>query len=423
MKYVIIGNGVAALGAIEGIRQYDKEGEILIVSEEELTTYGRPLITYVLGRKARVENLELRPEAYYQRMGVSLKLGTRVECLDQLAKQIITTTGERIPYDKVLVATGGKPTIPQLAGLDGSDVYTFTSWAQAGAVESAVAARAKQVVVIGAGLIALKAAEGLNARGVATTLLVRSRVLRVYFDETASALVARHMESKGVTFRYGESPVAVERNAAGKVVGVKTDKGLVLCDAVIVATGVEPNKGLAQCAGLKVERGIVVDDHMRTSNPDVFAAGDVAETLDLLTGRPRVIPIWPNAYNQGINAGINMAGADKAYPGSLSMNATSFAGLPTISVGQVDPAPDEGCEVHTELDKDAEVYRRLVFKGDKLVGVLLIGQVDQAGLYTSFIRFGLPLTSEAKEQLILGRPSPLFWPQDFFDKALQPEAM
>ena len=420
MRYVIIGNGVSALGAIEGIRQYDKDGDILVVTDEKLTTYGRPLISYVLGGKAKAENLELKPEDYYARMGVTVRLDTRVDCLDVRAKEVVTTANERIPYDKVLVATGGTPSRPPIPGLEGEDVYTFINWAHAEAVEDEVAAKAKKVAVIGAGLIATKAAEGLSMRGVEVTCIVRSRLLRVYFDQTASDMVAKHMADAGVGFRHGESPCEVLRDDTGRVTGVKTDQGVVECQAVILAAGVKPNKHLAECAGLLCKDGIIVNEHMQTSAPDVFAAGDVAEGKDLLSGESRVIPIWPNAYNQGINAGINMAGAGKAYPGSLSMNATSFHHLPTISVGVVDPAEGEGYEVLTHLDQEAETYRKLVFRDDRLVGVILIGEVDMAGLYTSFIRFELPVSPEAKEQLAKGKPSPLFWPDDFFERSMQP---
>ena len=418
MRYVIIGNGVAALGAIEGIRQYDKEGEILVVSEEDLTTYGRPLISYVLGGKSNRDRLELKTEDYYRDMGVSVRLGERIECIDLQAKEIVTAKDERIPFDKALVATGGSPMRPSIPGLDGDGVYTFTNWAQAEAVEDALAEQDVDVAVIGAGLIALKAAEGLAMRGVNVNCLVRSRILRVYFDEAASEMVEGHLAANGVTFQYG-GVQSVERDAGGKITGVKTDKGVVPCGAVILAAGVAPNHSLASCAGLNVGQGIVVDDRMRTSHPDVFAAGDVAEAREILSGQAKVIPIWPNAYNQGVNAGINMAGADKPYPGGLSMNATSFLGLPTISVGVVDPADDAGYEVVEDIDPVVPRYRKLVFKDDRLMGFILIGNVEGAGLYTGFIRFGLQLSPEAKAEVAQGRPSPLFWPEDFFDRSHQ----
>ena len=418
MRYLIIGNGVAALGAIEGIRQYDQKGEIAVVSEEDLTTYGRPLISYVLGGKAKSDKLELKPQEYYAQMGVTTHLGTRIDCLDLSAKEAVAENGQRFAFDKALVATGGVPSRPSIPGLEGEGVHTFTNWAQAEGVEDALAAKCKRVAIIGAGLIALKAAEGLVMRGVQVSCIVRSRILRVYFDETASQMVCDHLTEKDIDFRHGASTQQIVRDADGKVTGVQTDQGVVECDAVILAAGVAPNTNLAQCAGLTVNHGIVVNDHMQASHPDVFAAGDVAEAGEILSGERKVIPIWPNAYNQGVNAGINMAGANSAYPGGLSMNATSFLGLPTISVGVVDPKEGEGYETVEELDAAAKRYRKLVFRkedgADRLEGFILIGDVSGAGLYTGFIKHKLALTEDAKSEVAQGRPSPLFWPEDFF---------
>lgn len=426
MRYVIIGNGVAALGAIEGIRKYDREGEIVVISAEDRITYGRPLISYYLAGKVSSEDMALRPESYYEKMHVTLRLGTFVDCLDVAAKTAVVRGGERIPYDRLLVATGGSPARPDIKGLSGPDIYAFTSWAHAGAIEDEVAATAKKVVVIGGGLIALKAAEGLGIRGVDVTLMVRSRILRAYFDETASAMIAAHLERKGIVVERGE-PAEILRDGSGRVLGVRTNKSLVHAGAVILAAGVTPSADLARCAGVTVNRGILVDEFMRTSAEGVYAAGDVAEARDILSGAARVIPIWPNAYNQGVNAGINMAGANKAYPGSLSMNATSFHGLPTVSVGLVNPPEGQGHESHSFALKDREVYRKLVFRADgdttRLVGCILVGDVDNAGLYASFIRYELPLQAEAKAALIEGSPSPLFWPEEFFDESMRPEAL
>lgn len=427
MRYVIIGNGVAALGAIEGIRKYDREGDILVISAEDRITYGRPLISYYLAGKVSPEDMALRPESYYEKMRVRLRLGTRVECLDIAAKAVIAQGGERIPYDKLLVATGGSPSRPDIKGLSGPGIHAFTSWAHAGAIEDEVAAQAKRVAIIGGGLIALKAAEGLSIRGVDVTLVVRSRILRAYFDQTASDMVASHLEAKGIRFEKGASPLEILRDDSGHVLGVRTDKGLVQAGAIILAAGVTPNASLARCAGIAVNRGILVDEFMRASAEGVHAAGDVAEARDILSGEARVIPIWPNAYNQGVNAGINMAGARKAYPGSLSMNATSFHGLPTVSVGLVNPPEEPSHESHAFVLPEREVYRKLVFRSDddgtRLVGCILVGDVDNAGLYASFIRYELPLQDEAKAALIEGSPSPLFWPEEFFDESMKPQAL
>ncbi|EPR41425.1 Pyridine nucleotide-disulfide oxidoreductase, FAD/NAD(P)-binding domain containing protein [Desulfovibrio sp. X2] len=417
MKYVIIGNGVASIGAIEGIRAHDKTGGILVLSEEERATYGRPLISYYLAGKVKADDMALRPESFYADNHVTVRLGCEVASVDAGKKAVVLANGERVPYEKLLLATGGAAGVANIPGKDATGVHTFTTWAHAQEMKG-IAAEAKRFVVIGAGLIALKAAEGLTLLGKDVTLVVRSRIMRVYFDEEAGALVRRHLETKGLKFKNA-APKAVLTDASGRVTGVSTEDGDLPADCVIMATGVFPRLELARSANVTCNKGIVCDDHMRTSDADIFAAGDVAEALDMQSGTRAVTPIWPSAYNQGANAGANMAGADTPYAGGLAMNSIPFFGLGTISVGLSNPPADAGYEVVVRCDEAAMRYRKLVFKkdaeGDRLVGCILIGDVDHAGIYTGFIREGHPVSSEVRELLLKGEASPLDWPAEDFD--------
>jgi NAD(P)H-nitrite reductase large subunit len=275
--------------------------------------------------------------------------------------------------------------------------------------------KVKKVVVIGAGLIALKAAEGFAEKGVDVTIVVRSRIMRTYFDETAGELIVDHLEKNGIRFMQGTATKEIVRYEDGTIKGVDTDQGVVPADVVIVAAGVRPNMGLAIQAGLATEKGIRVDDYMATSDPDVFAAGDVAEAKDLLTGEYTVRPIWPNAYTQGRYAGRNMAGAEAPYTGGLSMNSITYYGLPTISVGETNLADDDRYETAVFLDRENSVYRKLIFKDNVLAGCILIGDIDAAGFYTSFIKNGFELDEAGKERLMEGDPSPALWPDSFIE--------
>lgn len=412
MDYVIVGNGVSAIGAIEGIRQHDAEGRILVISDEAVPTYGRPLISYYLSDKIKFETLPYRPEAFYLKNKVEMKLASRVVKVDTEAKKVILEGGETVSYGKLLLATGGAPANPDLPGIDGTGVYNFTTVAHAEALRELVD-KVRKVVVIGAGLIALKAAEGFAEKGVDVTIVVRSRIMRTYFDETASDIIVEHLEKNGIHFMQGTGTRAIVRRDDGTIRGVETDQGVVDADVVIVAAGVRPNMGLATEAGIVTGKGIRVDDHMATSDPDVFAAGDVAEARDMLTGEFTVRPIWPNAYSQGRYAGLNMAGAAKPYTGGLSMNSITYYGLATISVGQTNP--EEGSEMETFLDRERSVYRKLVFKGDTLVGCILIGDIDGAGFYTTFIKNRFTLDADARKRLVEGDPSPALWPDEFIE--------
>ena len=414
MDYVIVGNGVSAIGAIEGIRQHDRDGRILIISDEEVPTYGRPLISYYLSDKIKFETLPFRQEAFYKQNNVEMKLGSRVLSVDSPAKTIILDSGESVSYDKLLLATGGSPVKPPLPGIDGPGVHNFTTVAHAEALRDLVD-RVNKVVVIGAGLIALKAAEGFAEKGVDVTIVVRSRIMRTYFDETAGELIVDHLEKNGIRFMQGTGTKEIVRHGDGTIKGVETDQGFVEADVVIVAAGVRPNMGLASQAGIETNKGIRVNDYMATSDSDVYAAGDVAEAKDLLTGEYTVRPIWPNAYSQGRYAGLNMAGADKPYTGGLSMNSITYYGLATISVGETNLADDAGFETDVFLDREKSIYRKLIFKDDKLAGCILIGDIDGAGFYTSFIKNGFTLDAEAKKRLAEGDPSPALWPDEFIE--------
>ena len=422
MKYVIVGNGVASVGAIEGIRRVDSEGEITVISEENTPTYGRPLISYLLAGKIGPERMPLRPVTFYDKFKVKMMLGSKVTGIDPKAKTVTTSDGHDFPYDKLLLATGGVPFVPPLPGKDGPGVYSFTTLAHAETLLD-VAKNCKDVVVIGGGLIGLKAAESLHDRGVKASIVeLAPRVLSAAFDDKAGSLVSKRLEEVGIAVHCSAQATGITRGPDGAIKGVALKNGAFLpCQAVVIAIGVAPAASLAKDAGLSVDRGVVVDEFLASSEPNVYAAGDVAQAKDLILDENRVAPIWPNAFNQGFYAGKNMAGANSPYAGGLAMNAIAFYGLPTVSVGQVNPAPGEaGVEVFDSLDEERGTYRKLVFKDDRLIGYVLLGDIDVAGLYTGFIRFKFPLDAETKAKLIKGQPSILQWPQGFFDEQFNP---
>ncbi|MES9995215.1 FAD-dependent oxidoreductase [Desulfovibrio aminophilus] len=421
MTYVIIGNGVASIGAIEGIRKLDQEGTIVVLGSEHVPAYGRPLISYLLAGKIGPERLNLRSDDFYRRMCVDLRLNTTATAIDTKKKTVTTNKGEVIPYDRLLLATGGVPFNPPIPGSEGPDIYNFTNLDHAQALIAA-AKKLKRAVVIGGGLIGLKAAESLFDRGVDVTILeLSSRVLSAAFDENAGRLAARRLAETGIGVRCGVTAKEIHRDDKGHVMGVLTTDGMfVPCEAVIVAIGVVPNSALAKAAGIKTDRGVLVDDQLQTGTKGVYAAGDVAQARDMITEDNRVVPIWPNAYNQGYYAGRNMAGAGEKYEGGLAMNSISFYGLPTVSVGQVNPPKPEEYEIAIHLDEKRQTYRKLVFKDDRLVGYVLVGEIDNAGMYTSFIKFRMPLPGDAKRVLMHGEPGVFLWPEQVFEKTWNP---
>lgn len=424
MKYVIIGNGIASIGTIEGIRRVDPEGSIMVIGAEDAPAYGRPLISYLLAGRIEPDRLALRPQEFYDSNKVELKLGTVVTAIDTNARTLTTRQGETIEYEHLLIATGGTPFTPEITGAEGDGVYNFTNIDQARKLIDR-ARDMKKVVVIGGGLIGLKAGEALFDRGVDVSIVEQSgRILSLAFDECAARLAGERLDEVGLHVQTGVSVKEIQRDRDGRVVGVHlTDGEFLQAEAVVIAIGVVPNFDLARDAGLEVDLGIVVDDHMATSAPDVYAAGDVAQALDLLAGDNRILPVWPNAYNQGFCAGKNMAGQNVAYSGGLSMNSISFYGLPTISVGTVNPPEDDSAyEIVTTLDERKRSYRKLVFHRDHLVGYVLVGDIDKAGMYTAYVKFGLEVSVEDRERLKAGDPDVLMWPDEFFQRTWNPKS-
>lgn len=423
MTYVIIGNGVASIGAIEGIRRYDAKGKIVVIAQEDTPAYGRPLISYLLAGKIGPERLALRGDDYYEKHGVDLKLGATATAIDTAGKTVTTDKGETIKYDRLLVCTGGVPFVPPITGVKGPDIYSFTTLAHAKTLIE-LSSKIKRAVVIGGGLIGLKAAESLHDRGVAVTIVeLAPRILSGGFDEKAGKLAANRLKKVGIEVNCGVTAKEIQRGKDDHVKGVLlTDGRFLECDVVVVAIGVVPNSAIAKEAGLKVERGIIVDENLAASAKDVYAAGDVAQAIDMLSGQHRVVPIWPNAYNQGFASGRNMAGAKQRYMGGLPMNSISFYGLPTISVGTVNPPEgDENFEVYAQLNEEKETYRKLVFRDGKLVGYVLVGDIDKGGMYTAFIKFAMPLAGEAKDKLINAGPEVFLWPAELFNETWNPE--
>ena len=323
--------------------------------------------------------MKYRPDGYYEKMGVKAMLGRTVEKIDAKTKKVTLENGEQVPYDKLLVATGSRPFVPPMEGLDTvQKKFTFMSLDDAKALEAALQPDSR-VLIVGAGLIGLKCAEGIQDKvGSITVVDLAPRILPSILDEAGSQMVQKHIESRGIRFLLSDS---VAKFDAGKAV-LKSGKTLEY-DIVVIAVGVRPNVELLKDAGAEVERGVVTDLQSRTTLKDVFAAGDCAQSHDITTGTDRVLALLPNAYMQGECAGVTMAGGEKSFDKAIPMNAIGFFGLHMITAGSYDG--DEYVE-QTEGS-----YKKLVTKDGLLKGYILIGDIKRAGIYTSLIREQTPL--------------------------------
>ena len=382
MNYVIIGSGTAAVGTIEGIRAVDPEGPITVISEEPYHVYGRPLISYMLlGKTTEDKMLQYRPTDFYEKNGVKALLGRKAASIDAAAKTVVLEDGEKIPYDKLCICTGSRPFVPPMAGLDTvEDKTSFMTLDDAKHLDAMLGTEHdKRVLIIGAGLIGLKCAEGIYQRVKELTVIDLAPCIRPnVLTEVPASITQKHTESKGVKFLLEDSVEQFEPHTAHLKSGKTVD-----FDVLVVAVGVRPNTELAAGAGCEVNRGIVTDARSATTVPDIYAAGDCAISHDITADTDRILAILPNAYMQGETAGHNMAGDPHEFTKAVPMNASGFMGLHMITAGSY--------EGETYLEQDEDHYKLLVTRDNHLVGFIMIGDVDRAGIYTSLIREQTPL--------------------------------
>lgn len=382
MEYVIIGNSAGAVGCVEGIRAVDREGPITLIASEKYHTYSRPLISYLLEGKTDLERMKYRPDSYYEEMGVTAKLGVKATAIKPQEHKVVLENGEEVPYGKLLVATGSTPFVPQMEGLETvPSQFTFLSLDDAQALQASLTQESR-VFILGAGLIGLKCAEGIahQVKSVEVADLA-TQVLPSILDEEGARRVQQSLEKEGLRFYLGDT---VQR-FSGNTALLKSGK-TVEFDQLVLAVGVRPNTALVKEAGGQVNRGIVTDETGLTTLPDVYAAGDCCESLDITSGEHRVLALLPNAYLQGECAGRNMAGEETAFTNAVPMNAIGFFGLHLITAGSY-----RGEKLVSE---DESSYKAFFVEDGLLKGYILVGDcLENAGVYTTLIRQRTPLST------------------------------
>ncbi|MFB3889025.1 MAG: NAD(P)/FAD-dependent oxidoreductase [Candidatus Bathyarchaeia archaeon] len=385
-KYVIVGACAAGIGAVEAIREVDPVGTITVISEEQCPHYSRPMISDYVSGKADLQKMKTRDDEFWQKNEVQTLTGKKAICLNTEERTVSLETGDKIAYERLLIATGGKPFVPKMEGSDKEGVYTFTNIHDAEALAArTVEKHAGKAVVIGAGLIGISVTEALVKRGLQVTLVeLQDRILSLLLDAQASDIVADVVRKAGVSIVTGQSVQCIVGKPENdrEVGGVVLTKGEKMpCDLVVVAIGVVPRTELVTGTDVKTNRGIVVDSHMRTSVPDVYAGGDVAEAYDFVLGQNRLLPLWPLAVLEGRVAGYNMAGKKTDYSGGTSMSSLKYFGIPIVSVGLANPKEDPSLEILTAHSAQKAVYKKLVLKDNVIIGLTLVNDIERAGIF------------------------------------------
>ncbi len=383
-KYVIIGNGVAAVGCIEGIRKFDTDGKIILISEEKHPVYCRPLISYYLEGKTDLDKMNYRSKDFYDKLNCEVLYGRTATKIDTAMKTVLLDNTVSIPYDKLCIATGSSPFIPPFDGLETVDnKFSFMTMDDMLALDNAVTKNSR-VLIIGAGLIGLKCAEGLSGKVQSITVCdLADRILSSILDSECAAVMQRNLEENNIHFMLEDSAVAFQKNTALMKSGKTVD-----FDILVLAVGVRANTALVKDLGGNVNRGIIINSRMETSLNEIYAAGDCTEGNDISLGGSRVLAILPNAYMQGYCAGNNMSGGTAVFDKAIPMNSIGFFGLHAMTAGSYFSA-EEGGELYEE--KNAATLKRLFTRNGYLTGFILIGDIHRAGIYTSLIREQIPL--------------------------------
>lgn len=385
MRYVIIGNGVAGTTAAEQLRKADPNAEVHLIGSEPYPLYNRVALPPFLKGDVTEAKVIMRSKGAHEEKGIALHLETRIAGIDPENRVAMTDEGREFPFDKLLIATGGRPNPLPVAGTtDIRYIYNFQTLDDTKEI-IARAEESKHAVAVGGSFIAYELAEGFRSRGLETTWLIRGpRFLRRILDEEGGALVDLIAREHGVNVVYG-AEVAEVHSRGGAVSGVTTNTGVGIdADMLGVGLGLTLNTEFAQKAGLAVEYGIRTDEFLRTNHPDVFAAGDVAEFLDRVVDSYHTMGTWNNSVSHGKTAAENMLGAHKPY----ETVPTYTSGLFDSKLAVMGTTPEISPNVASvaSCDMKARTYKRLFFLDSRLVGAVLIGDVSPRRQILQMIR-------------------------------------
>jgi NAD(P)H-nitrite reductase large subunit len=374
VRYVILGGGPAGIFAAEAIRRKDLASPILLVTEEGEIARSPVMLTHWIGGEIPREGIRFRDPSWAKMNRVDLRLCRKAVGLETSSQNLILEKGERVPYDRLLIATGSSPISLSVPGAGLKGVHSIRQVGDADAILGAIPTL-RQVVIIGGGFIGLKIASHLKEHGIEVWILEKeNRLAPRMFDAQASLFLVDLMGRKGIRVETGGEVEEILGNA-GQVCAVRMRDGRIFPGQVVIqSVGVKSNTAFLAGSGIALERGIPVNPLMETNIPGVYAAGDVALTLDSITGEKINNATWPAASRQGTVAGTNMAGGKISYVHNLSLNALRLCGIPVMAAGN---SGETNGEVLRE--EGADFYRKIFLQDGRLTGFILIGKVSQAG--------------------------------------------
>lgn len=378
MKYLIIGASAAGLAAAETIHKIYPTGQITILEKERTQRYSRILLPYLLSGVVKEENIFLPEPAE-----IKILKGKEVIRVDSQRREVTISTGEVFVFDKLLIASGASPVIPQIKGADLPFVFTIRKLSDIQKIKKLVKTE-KRAIIAGGGLVSMRIGEALYQLGMDVTFVIRSkRVLSQILDFPASTIVEKVLVKKGIEIIKDDEIIQITKGEIYLESGKRRK-----CALVVFGKGVSPNVGFLTNSGIEIQRGIVVNEHQRTNIENIYAAGDVVETLDIVYKDRRINALWSVAREQGHIAAMNMTSIPIIYDGSVAWNVLEVFGLPILTIGM---GREEKPEVMREQGK--EFYRKLVLDNGVLKGLIFIGDLKSGGLYLFLIKRKLDISS------------------------------
>ena len=371
MNYIIIGNGVAGTEAAKAIRKRDTQAEIMIFTQDHYPFYSRPRLPELLAKEVTVEEIFVYKREWYNNNKIRLNLNCTVKNIDPKNQRITLTDTSNFTYDKLLLDTGSSGALPPIEGISTAEgVFTLRTVEDVLAIIKR-ATCSKTVTLIGGGLLGLEAGNGLRKLGLSVTVVeIFDRLLPRQLDTEGAAILQKQMESMGLKFILGAQSKSIKDDGNIKILELKDGK-IIESNFILVSAGIKPNIALAQAMGIAANKGILVNDRMETNILNIYATGDVAEHKD------RIYGIWPAAQRQGVIAGINMAGGNETYMGTVPSASLKVAGIHLTSLGDI-LVEDNTVEQVKVKNPDKNIYKKLFIKDGKIVGAIFLGDMKNA---------------------------------------------
>nr|MDP8942836.1 FAD-dependent oxidoreductase [Actinomycetota bacterium] len=377
---VVVGSGIAGVTAADHVRRRHPDCEIHVIGRETHQLYNRMAISRLIYGRSAMQGLYLLSDPWFDEQRITSWLNTRAVAVDPDRRQVRLGTGEALRYDRLVLATGSSSFVPEVVGFGSPGTFVLREAGDAMAIRSfAQEAGCRRAVVAGGGLLGLEAAYALHKLGLKVSVLERSgTLLRRQLDDAGGRLLRRYLEGLGLEVVLEAAAAEVEGDGRPRRVRLEDGRELP-CDLFLVSAGISPNVDLARDAGLEVNRGVLVDDHMRTSGPDIFAAGDVAEHRGQVYGQ------WPAAVEQAEVAALNAVGGDDAFSGWTPITVLKVVGVDLTSIGRLEPAADDDLVITIEeIDRDR--YAKLLVSDGRIVGAILLGYPREAPAVSAAIK-------------------------------------